>query len=116
MNMGTTGILQNILAAFFTISLAQICLAESETLVKTQLEKEYQDLWGTVDDKVGLEAIRSIHQQLDDDNDGTIEPSETGDFIKADLQHGLHELVGEGEGPKPLEANHAPRAQYDGDG
>ena len=54
--------------------------------VRTQLEKEYQDLWGTVEDKVGLEAIRSIHQQLDDDNDGTIEPSETGDFIKADLQ------------------------------
>ena len=54
--------------------------------VRSQLEKEYQDLWGTVEDKVGLEAIRSIHQQLDDDNDGTIEPSETGDFIKADLQ------------------------------
>ena len=54
--------------------------------VLSQLEKEYQDLWGTVEDKVGLEAIRSIHQQLDDDNDGTIEPSETGDFIKADLQ------------------------------
>ena len=56
--------------------------------VRSQLEKEYQDLWGTVEDKVGLEAIRSIHQQLDDDNDGTIEPSETGDFIKADLQVG----------------------------
>ena len=35
---------------------------------------------------MGLEAIRALHQQLDDDNDGTIEPSETGDFIKADLQ------------------------------
>ena len=56
--------------------------------VSSQLEAEYQELWGAVDDKVGLEAIRSIHQQLDDDNDGTIEPSETGDFIKADLQVG----------------------------
>ena len=57
-------------------------------IVSSQLEAEYQELWGAVDDKVGLEAIRSIHQQLDDDNDGTIEPSETGDFIKADLQVG----------------------------
>ena len=65
-----------------------LAITVSYFAVKTQLEKEYQDLWGTVDDKVGLEAIRSIHQQLDDDNDGTIEPSETGDFIKADLQVG----------------------------
>ena len=109
--------LRSVLAAFFTVLLAQFCQAESEGAgesspwavggqcvhmcprliiplaiilsslpVRSQLEKEYQDLWGTVEDKVGLEAIRSIHQQLDDDNDGTIEPSETGDFIKADLQ------------------------------
>jgi hypothetical protein len=31
-------------------------------------------------------AGRALHQQLDDDNDGTIEPSETGDFIKGDLK------------------------------
>ena len=65
----------------------------SQFAAKTQLEKEYQDLWTVVDDKVGLEAIRSIHQQLDDDNDGTIEPSETGDFIKADLQVYLVMLI-----------------------
>merc|ERR1719438_151288 len=52
---------------------------------------EYQVLLSNTEDKVGLEAIRALHQQLDDDNDGTIEPSETGDFIKADLQPGLHE-------------------------
>ena len=51
-----------------------------------ELEKQYENLWNTVDDKVGLEAIRSLHQQLDDDKDGSIEPSETGDFIKVDLQ------------------------------
>jgi hypothetical protein len=28
-----------------------------------------------------------LHEQLDDDNDGTIEPSETGDFIREDLQY-----------------------------
>ena len=33
-----------------------------------------------------MEAIKALHQQLDDDQDGTIEPSETGDFIKADLK------------------------------
>ena len=51
-----------------------------------ELEQQYQTLWNAVDDKIGLEAIRSLHQQLDDDQDGSIEPSETGDFIKVDLQ------------------------------
>ena len=50
------------------------------------LASEYLSLYSSVEDKVGLEAIKALHQQLDDDNDGTIEPSETGDFIKADLQ------------------------------
>ena len=31
--------------------------------------------------------FRALHEQLDDDNDGTIEPSETGDFIREDLQY-----------------------------
>lgn len=37
-------------------------------------------------DKAGLAAIKALHHQLDDDHDGTIEPQETGDFIKADLK------------------------------
>lgn len=57
------------------------CLANSQ-----RYQDEYKQLLNTVDDKSGLEAIRNLHQQLDDDNDGTIEPSETTDFIKADLQ------------------------------
>jgi len=106
--------LRSVLAAFFTVLLAQFCQAESEGAVRTQLEKEYQDLWGTVEDKVGLEAIRSIHQQLDDDNDGTIEPSETGDFIKADLQPGLHDNIGDGLGAG--NSNNFLHSQYVGDG
>lgn len=51
------------------------------------LKTEYLALLSSTEDKIGLEAIRALHQQLDDDNDGTIEPSETGDFIKADLQY-----------------------------
>lgn len=48
-------------------------------------ETEYQALLHTTEDKFGLESIRSLHKQLDDDKDGYIEPSETGDFIRADL-------------------------------
>ena len=33
-----------------------------------------------------MESIRALHRQLDDDNDGSIEPSETGDFIRGDLK------------------------------
>lgn len=49
-------------------------------------EEEYTELLSRVEDSTGLQAIRALHQQLDDDKDGTIEPSETGDFIKADLK------------------------------
>ena len=48
-------------------------------------EAEFQRLIEVTDDKSGLEAIRTLHQQLDDDNDGTIEPSETKDFVRTDL-------------------------------
>lgn len=49
---------------------------------------EYKKLLASTEDKEGLESIRALHEQLDDDNDGTIEPSETGDFIRADLNPG----------------------------
>jgi len=52
-------------------------------------DSEYRALEATVGegDKAGLAAIKALHHQLDDDHDGTIEPQETGDFIKADLKH-----------------------------
>lgn len=52
----------------------------------TSHEAEFRELLERVEDRPGLEAIKALHQQLDDDQDGTIEPSETGDFIKADLK------------------------------
>ena len=48
-------------------------------------EREYEHLYSATVDKAGLESIRELHMQLDDDKDGSIEPSETGDFIRADL-------------------------------
>jgi stromal interaction molecule 1 len=51
-----------------------------------EYEAEYSALLDRVEDRVGLQAIKLLHQQLDDDKDGTIEPFETGDFIKADLK------------------------------
>ena len=74
----------------------QICMLSMKLFViltlfcsaaRTQrYQDEYNKLFATVEDRSGLEAIRNLHQQLDDDNDGTIEPDETVDFIKADLQ------------------------------
>ena len=55
--------------------------------------REYEQLFERTEDKDSLDAIRQLHEQLDDDNDGTIEPSETGDFIKEDLN-----LLGNGSG------------------
>jgi len=51
-------------------------------------EKEYEALYSSTIDKSGLASIRELHMQLDDDKDGSIEPSETGDFIRADLKYG----------------------------
>ena len=53
-----------------------------------EYEAEYSALLERVVDRSGLQAIKLLHSQLDDDNDGTIEPAETGDFIKADLKVG----------------------------
>jgi len=66
-------------------------------------DSEYRALEATVGegDKAGLAAIKALHHQLDDDHDGTIEPQETGDFIKADLKLGAS--------PQTL-------LQHDGDG
>ena len=49
-------------------------------------EREYAYLFRATTDKDGLESIRALHRQLDDDKDGSIEPSETGDFIRGDLK------------------------------
>ncbi|XP_050442329.1 stromal interaction molecule homolog isoform X1 [Adelges cooleyi] len=38
-------------------------------------------------DRVGLEAIRSLHRQLDDDADGTIDLSESDDFLREELKY-----------------------------
>ncbi len=53
-----------------------------------RLEREYLRLLDATEDKVALEAIRDLHRQLDGDNDGTIEPSETGEFVRGDLFRG----------------------------
>ena len=62
-----------------------------ELFTDTSHEAEFRELLERVEDRPGLEAIKALHQQLDDDQDGTIEPSETGDFIKADLKVSLHD-------------------------
>ncbi len=53
-----------------------------------KLRQEYESLYERTDDKVALEAIRDLHKQLDEDNDGTIEPSETGEFMRGELYQG----------------------------
>ena len=58
---------------------------------KHRREREYFHLYHTTADKDGLESIRALHMQLDDDNDGSIEPSETGDFIRGDLKK-VHQI------------------------
>lgn len=38
-------------------------------------------------DRMGLEAIRSLHQQLDDDENGNIDLSESDDFLREELKY-----------------------------
>lgn len=39
-------------------------------------------------DKYGLEAIKSLHRQLDDDANGAVDLSESDDFLREELQYG----------------------------
>ncbi|XP_035222166.1 stromal interaction molecule homolog isoform X2 [Stegodyphus dumicola] len=42
---------------------------------------------GACDDIAGYEAIRSLHRQLDDDANGSIDVSETDEFLRDELQY-----------------------------
>ncbi len=53
-----------------------------------RLEREYLRLLDATEDKAALEAIRDLHRQLDGDQDGTIEPAETGELVRGDLFRG----------------------------
>ena len=67
------------------IILLFLTFCQGQETEEDPLELEYRRLYALTDDKTGLESIRVLHKQLDDDNDGTIEPAETCDFIRADL-------------------------------
>ncbi|CRK96857.1 CLUMA_CG009934, isoform A [Clunio marinus] len=41
----------------------------------------------TYSDQIGLEAIRSLHRQLDDDDNGDIDLSESDDFLREELKY-----------------------------
>lgn len=38
-------------------------------------------------DRLGLEAIKTLHSQLDDDADGDVDLSESDDFLREELQY-----------------------------
>ncbi|KAL5011645.1 hypothetical protein ScPMuIL_010196 [Solemya velum] len=38
-------------------------------------------------DKAGLEAIRTLHRNIDDDNNGNVDPSESDEFMRDELQY-----------------------------
>ncbi|XP_075159195.1 stromal interaction molecule isoform X3 [Haematobia irritans] len=40
-----------------------------------------------VQDRLGMEAIRTLHQQLDDDDNGNIDLSESDDFLREELKY-----------------------------
>ncbi|XP_011201573.2 stromal interaction molecule homolog isoform X3 [Bactrocera dorsalis] len=42
---------------------------------------------GNVQDRLGMEAIRTLHRQLDDDDNGNIDLSESDDFLREELKY-----------------------------
>ncbi len=68
-----------LLVALLALATSAMGLQQYESEDSEKLRQEYENLYEHTDDKVALEAIRDLHKQLDEDNDGTIEPSETGE-------------------------------------
>ena len=62
-------------------SAAEAAVTSKEQTIKNR-EHEYEALHAATADKEALEAIRELHRQLDNDEDGAIEPEETGGFIR----------------------------------
>ncbi|CAH1278347.1 unnamed protein product [Diabrotica balteata] len=50
-------------------------------------EEDFACLAMAQKDRLGLEAIKQLHKQLDDDKDGTIDLSESDDFLKEELKY-----------------------------
>ncbi|XP_067640172.1 stromal interaction molecule homolog isoform X3 [Eurosta solidaginis] len=42
---------------------------------------------GNLQDRLGMEAIRTLHRQLDDDDNGNIDLSESDDFLREELKY-----------------------------
>ncbi|XP_055842867.1 stromal interaction molecule homolog isoform X4 [Episyrphus balteatus] len=42
---------------------------------------------GNIQDRLGMEAIRTLHRQLDDDDNGNIDLSESDDFLREELKY-----------------------------
>ena len=75
---------RNVFITFVLVFSVKFATTEDE-FPENPFETEYWKLYDLTEDKSGLESIRILHKQLDDDNDGAIEPSETCDFLRADL-------------------------------
>ncbi|KAJ8919442.1 hypothetical protein NQ315_016540 [Exocentrus adspersus] len=72
---------------FKTIHFSNELAASSEAAYDTCSIDDFACLAMAQSDKLGLEAIKTLHKQLDDDKDGNIDLSESDDFLKEELKY-----------------------------
>ncbi|KAI4463884.1 stromal interaction molecule [Holotrichia oblita] len=80
-----TGSRENMRSTYSVLS-DTIAQAVKEKPQDTCNSEDYSCLAMLSSDKHGLEAIRELHKQLDDDENGNVDLSETGDFLRQDLK------------------------------
>lgn len=65
----------------------QTVTENSESILFESCNDDMACLFRTSEDRQGLEAIRALHRQLDDDANGAVDLSESNDFLREELKY-----------------------------
>ncbi|KAK4886802.1 hypothetical protein RN001_003073 [Aquatica leii] len=79
---------ENLKSTYSVLSESISIAVKNENLLHDTCNSDDNSCFGMdTNDKLGLEAIKALHHQLDDDRNGNVDLTETDDFLRAELQY-----------------------------
>ncbi|KAF5302355.1 hypothetical protein FQA39_LY10394 [Lamprigera yunnana] len=79
---------ENLKSTYSVLSESISIAVKNENLLHDTCSSEDTSCLGLdTNDQLGLEAIKTLHNQLDDDRNGNVDLTETDDFLRAELQY-----------------------------